>query len=112
VRGSAGSIDDEGDHRRQAPLHAALEIVERFEPRIADPFDFARVNRILLLSAPSGVGLDIAFGGLPFEEDAVNRSSLFTCPPDVPLRACSAEDLIVFKASPIGPRTGSTWMAS
>lgn len=73
-------------------------LTERFEPRIADPLSFARVNRVLLLRAPSGVGLDIAFGGLPFEEDAVNRSSLFTFPPDVSLRTCSAEDLIVFKA--------------
>jgi hypothetical protein len=29
---------------------------------------------------------------------AVRRSTLFTLPPDVPLRTCSAEDLIVFKA--------------
>ncbi|OFW03868.1 MAG: hypothetical protein A3H96_04585 [Acidobacteria bacterium RIFCSPLOWO2_02_FULL_67_36] len=56
------------------------------------------MNRVLLLRAPSGVGLDIAFGGLPFEETAVNRSSVFTFPPDVPLRTCSAEDLIVLKA--------------
>lgn len=73
-------------------------LVERFEPRIDHAADFARVNRVLLLRAPSGVGLDIAFGGLPFEEIAVNRSSVFTFPPDVPLRTCSAEDLIVLKA--------------
>ena len=48
--------------------------------------------------ATSGVGLDIALGGLPFEESAVRRSTLFTFPPDVPLRTCSAEDLVVFKA--------------
>jgi len=56
------------------------------------------VLRVLLLRAASGVGLDIALGGLAFEESAVARSSLFTFPPDVPLRTCSAEDLIVFKA--------------
>jgi hypothetical protein len=73
-------------------------LVERFEPRIDHAEEFARVNRVLLLRAPSGVGLDIAFGGLPFEETAVNRSSVFTFPPDVPLRTCSAEDLMVLKA--------------
>lgn len=73
-------------------------LVERFEPRIDDAGEFARVNRVLLLRAASGVGLDIALGGLPFEETAVNRSSVFTFPPDVPLRTCSAEDLIVLKA--------------
>ncbi len=42
--------------------------------------------------------LDIALDGLPFEETAVDRASLFTFPPDVPLQTCSAEDLIVLKA--------------
>jgi len=73
-------------------------LLERFEPRIADARSFARVNRVLLLRAQSGVGLDIALGGLPFEETAVDRASLFTFPPDVPLQTCSAEDLIVLKA--------------
>ena len=79
-------------------LRFVSTLVERFEPRIDDAAEFARVNRVLLLRAPSGVGLDIALGGLPFEETAVNRSSVFTFPPDVPLRTCSAEDLIVLKA--------------
>lgn len=73
-------------------------LVRSFEPRIPDAAAFASVNRVLLLRAPSGVGLDIALGGLPFEESAVIRSSLFTFPPDVPLRTCSAEDLVVLKA--------------
>jgi hypothetical protein len=73
-------------------------LTARFEPRIDDAADFARANRVLLLRAASGVGLDIALGGLPFEESVVNRSSLFTFPPDVPLRTCSAEDLLVLKA--------------
>ncbi|MEX1127674.1 MAG: nucleotidyl transferase AbiEii/AbiGii toxin family protein [Vicinamibacterales bacterium] len=73
-------------------------LTARFEPRIDDAADFALVNRVLLLRAASGVGLDIALGGLPFEESVVNRSSLFTFPPDVPLRTCSAEDLLVLKA--------------
>ena len=76
----------------------ASSLIARFEPRIPDPVEFARANRVLLLRAPSGVGLDIAFGGLPFEEKTVDRSSLFTFPVDISLRTCSAEDLIVFKA--------------
>ena len=78
--------------------HFVSVLTSAFESRIDDAADFARVNRVLLLRAPSGVGLDIALGGLPFEELAVTRSSLFRFPPDVPLRTCSAEDLIVFKA--------------
>ena len=73
-------------------------LLGRFEPRVDDAAAFARVNRVLLLRARSGVGLDIALGGLPFEELAVQRSSVFTFPIDVPLRTCSAEDLVVLKA--------------
>jgi hypothetical protein len=69
-----------------------------YEARVEDAEAFARVNRVLLLRAPSGVGLDVALGGLPFEESVVSRSTLFTFPPRVPLRTCSAEDLVVFKA--------------
>ncbi len=73
-------------------------LMAAFASRIDNAAQFAAVNRVLLLRATSGVGLDIALGGLPFEEMAVSRSSLFTFPPDVPLRTCSAEDLIVLKA--------------
>jgi hypothetical protein len=55
-------------------------------------------HRVLLLRAKSGVGLDIALGGLPFEESAVARSSMFAFPGDVRIRTCSAEDLIVMKS--------------
>ncbi len=73
-------------------------LLERFEPRIDHAAEFARAKRVLLLKASSGVGLDIALGGLPFGELVVSRSSLFTFPPDVPLRTCSAGDLVVLKA--------------
>ncbi len=73
-------------------------LMAQFEPRRDDAAEFARANRVLLLRARSGVGLDIALGGLPFEESAVQRSSAFRFPPDTVLRTCSAEDLIVFKA--------------
>lgn len=73
-------------------------LVATFEARIDDAGEFARAHRVLLLRAKSGVGFDIALGGLPYEETVVDRSSLFLFPPDVPLRTCSAEDLIVLKA--------------
>jgi hypothetical protein len=75
-------------------------LIGHFEPRIDRAADFATVNRVLLLRAPSGVGLDIALGGLPFEETAVERSSMFSFPPDVPLRTCSAEELKAFADRP------------
>jgi len=51
-------------------------LTQAFRPRIDDAAGFALVNRVLLLRTESGVGLDIALGGLPFEERAVERSTL------------------------------------
>ena len=73
-------------------------LMSHFAARVDNAAAFALRTRVLLLRARSGVGLDIALGGLPFEESAVERSTLFTYPPDVALRTCSAEDLLVLKA--------------
>jgi hypothetical protein len=73
-------------------------LLAAFAPRIPDAAEFARANRVLLLRSASGVGLDIALAGLPFEQGMIARSSLFTYPQALPLRTCSAEDLIVLKA--------------
>jgi hypothetical protein len=74
------------------------ELLGHFESRVGTPVEFALRNRVLLLRAKSGVGLDVALGALPFEESSVARSSLFTFPGEVLLRTCSAEDLVVMKA--------------
>jgi Nucleotidyl transferase AbiEii toxin, Type IV TA system len=73
-------------------------LLRQFEPRIDHADEFARRNRVLLLKSPRGVGLDIAFGALPFEEKMIERSSLFEYPMNATLRTCSAEDLIILKA--------------
>jgi hypothetical protein len=79
-------------------------LLRRFQPRIEKAREFALTKRVLLVRARSGVGLDIALGGLPFEEQAVTRSSLFAFPGEVSLRTCSAEDLVVFKAFAARPK--------
>lgn len=73
-------------------------LLEHFEGRIPEAAEFALAHRVLLLRAGNGVGLDVSLAGLPFEELVVDRSSIFVYPPNVPLRTCSAEDLIVLKA--------------
>jgi hypothetical protein len=73
-------------------------ILARFASRIPDARDFAVKNRVLLVTASNGFGIDISLGGLPFEQQMMERSSLFAFEEDVVLRTCSAEDLIVLKA--------------
>jgi hypothetical protein len=73
-------------------------ILERFKSRISDAREFALRNRVLLLTASNGVGIDFSLGGLWFEEQAVRRSSFYEYAKGYELRTCSAEDLIVLKA--------------
>lgn len=73
-------------------------LLKRFAPRIPDAAAFARERRVLLLRSTKGVGLDVALAALPYEALVIERSSYFVYPPDVSLRTCSAEDLVVLKA--------------
>ena len=73
-------------------------LLQHFEGRIPDAARFALDRRVLLLRSRKGVGLDVALGALPFEELVVQRSSLFDYTPEITLRTCSAEDLVVLKA--------------
>lgn len=60
--------------------------------------EFAIVNRVLLLRGHSGVPMDIALAGFPFEAEIIDRASAFEYLPGIALRTASAEDLIVLKA--------------
>ena len=48
--------------------------------------------------------MDVAFGGLPFEERCVNRASDWELAPGIVLHTCSAEDLVILKAFAGRPR--------
>jgi len=80
---------------QEAPLVEAL--IAKYNPRISDAAQFALRSRVLLLSSASGIGIDISFGALPFEELLVQRATLFEFAPGLELRTCSAEDLMVMK---------------
>jgi hypothetical protein len=75
-----------------------------YKGRIAGAAAFAVRNRVLLLESPNGVPIDVALGGLPFEELVVDRSSLFEFEAGCWLRTCSAEDLIILKLFAFRPQ--------
>ena len=83
-------------------------LLEHFEARISDAAAFAQERRVLLLRSNKGVGLDVALAALPYEALVIQRSSYFDYPPDIPLRTCSAEDLVVLKALLDVHKTGPT----
>jgi hypothetical protein len=73
-------------------------LLARYRSRRADAKEFALANRVLLLQADNGSGIDVALGALPFEENMVRRSSCVPYAEGINLRICSPEDLIVMKA--------------
>jgi hypothetical protein len=68
------------------------------QPRDPDPLTFARQSRTLLLRhQPTGIDVDITFGNLPFEEEAVARAKKVRVGGvSVPLP--TPEDLVILKA--------------
>jgi len=73
-------------------------LLEKFESRIENnPMDFFLPRRIVLVKV-GNVGVDISLGALEFEEHAVERATYHDFVPNISLKTCTAEDLIVFKA--------------
>lgn len=75
-----------------------------FKPRLTEAVDFARKSRVLLVRhEPSGIDVDVVFGALHFEEEAVRHPVLVDVGGiQVPLP--TPEDLIVMKAVAHRPR--------
>ena len=73
-----------------------------FVPRVPNSLGFARKNRVLLLRhEPAGVDVDVLFGALPFEKEAIERGRRVIAG-GVSLPLPTPEDLIIMKA--IAPR--------
>lgn len=73
-------------------------LLRGFASRGEDPRGKALVNRVLLLAAANGIGVDVALAGFPFEEEIMRRASVFEFDEGCRLKTCSAEDLVVAKA--------------
>ncbi len=79
-------------------------LLAEFEALPASPMEFALKNRVLPIRTKAGFKADIALGGLPFEESAVDRASDYAYSDRVVLRTCTAEDLVVMKAFAARPQ--------
>lgn len=73
-------------------------LLENFAARREDAKDFALQNRVVLLQTPDGIGIDISLAAFPFEEEMINRAEYQRYLPDICLKICAVEDLIVLKA--------------
>ena len=79
-------------------------LLGRYQARIPNGREFALSHRVLLLQSPDGIPIDVALGGIAFEEQIVSRATRHEFLPGVSLLTCSAEDLIVLKAFADRPR--------
>jgi len=67
-------------------------------PRIPDAFAFARDRQVLLLRhEPSGTPLEVSLGWLPFELEALKRSTIVRVG-NVDVSIAVPEDLVIYKA--------------
>lgn len=75
-----------------------------FVPRYDAPLEFARQNRILLLThQPTKTDVDLSLGGLPFEREAIDRAISIRLG-RATIKLASPEDLMVMKAVASRPR--------
>lgn len=81
-----------GDEANVADL-----LLGQFKPRIDNAREFALQNRVLLLQASNGVGIDASLAALPYEERLIERASPFNFGKGIVLITAGAEDLIVLK---------------
>jgi len=79
-------------------FQAAEAFLKRFQPRVTDFWEKALRARVALMKDDHGVGLDVALGALPFEEQAIQRSREVRFHREWCLRICTAEDLVVMKS--------------
>ena len=79
-------------------------LLKHCRPRIPDGRQFAIDHRVLLLQSAEGIPIDVALGGIAFEEQVVARATRYEFLPDMSLLTCSAEDLIILKAFADRPR--------
>jgi hypothetical protein len=86
---------------RGSDLDAIITVLERhgITPRISDARQFARERQVLLLRHDaSGVTIEVSFGWLPFEEEALSRA-IESNLEGLTIRLARPEDLIVYKAA-------------
>lgn len=74
-----------------------LQLLSDFTPLNADPDDALRRHGVAFFQDPTGTRIDVMLAETSFDETAIGRARVVELQPGLPLRICSAEDLIVYK---------------
>ncbi len=73
-------------------------ITKVFPSRSENPLNFARETNVLPIQTTDGIPMDIIFGQLAYEEEAIRRAVVQAIQ-GVNIRVCSPEDLILHKVA-------------
>ena len=79
-------------------MDVAKPLLKKFKARYPDAVTFAKTNRIVLVSAKNGIGIDISLGGLLFEDSMVSRATDTRILSHVDFRTARPEDIVVMKS--------------
>ena len=71
-------------------------LARAFSPRVQDPVTFVQATRVLPLVTKDGVQIDLIFGQLPYEQEAIRRAATERIHA-VDVRVCQPEDLVIHK---------------
>ena len=71
-------------------------VTQQFVSRVEDPTAFVRATRVLPLATKDGTRIDLIFGQLPYEDEAI-RQAVHQTVQGVEVRVCRPEDLIIHK---------------
>ncbi len=75
---------------------AIAVFTSEYKSLVKSPADFIAKTRVLPMQAKNDVRIDVIFGALPFELDAVKRAIKINID-NTPVSFCSPEDLILLK---------------
>ena len=73
-----------------------VEVGRDFELLVDSPQAFVEETRVLPLRSPEGIRIDLIFGRIPFEKQAIERGTEVSTG-EASVRFCTAEDLILMK---------------
>lgn len=73
------------------------EITARFSPKFSDAEQIALKERILPVTSPNGVTIDINLTGFADLSESLKRASYQNFTDNISLKICSADDLVILK---------------
>lgn len=81
---------------REKFSHTIQLFTKYYKTGITDPEIFLTKTHVLPLMSPEGIKIDVIFGILPFEQEAIQRAVEVTID-EYKVKYCSIEDLILLK---------------